>query len=213
MHALDEREQSILNARDRLARWAEQLEAREQMIDERQAELEERERAYRKQCVELKKRVTVLDAADRAQAQASKAALETAAATVLQRAVRRKLAKDGADRIVAGFRALRGLEKRLAAATAEFEAHGNRPLLEDTVTKILEAADGISTSKSKELRAQRKAFVRRVMRTAGDDSGDSDTSSDTSSVTDSDVSSNSSSEEDSWVDVNGADAGMIVDSA
>lgn len=150
-------------------------------MEEKKAELGERERALRKQEAGLKKRVMVLNAADRAHAQASKMALETAAATVLQRAARRKLAQKEASSIVAGFRALRGLEKRYLAAVAEYDADGNQSLLDHEITKILEAADGISTSKSKELRAQRKSFVKRVMRAAGDESVGSETSSDTGS--------------------------------
>lgn len=208
MHELDEHEQSSLNARGRLVRWAEELEAKERMLEERQVELEGRERAYRKQYAELKQRVTVLDAADRAQAQASKVALETAAATVVQRAVRRKLAQKSAEGIVAGLRALRSLEKRYQAAMAEYNANGNQLLLDHELTKILEAADGISTSKSKELRALRKAFVRRVMRTAGDESVESDNSSDTGNDTGSEASLNRSDSDkgDSWVAIDGANA-------
>jgi len=171
-----------LVARDHLVRWAEQLDAKEREIEERQAELGAGERAHRKACAALKKRVAALDAADSAQAEASKAALETAAATVVQRAVRRKLAKNGATRIAAGFRALRRLEERHRAAMAEYEAHGNQLLLDNEVTRILEAADGISTRESKELRAQRKAFVRKVMSAAGDEyeSSGSDAGSDES---------------------------------
>lgn len=168
LQELDEREHSLRIAHERVMRWAEELEAKECEIEERQVKLEEREEAHRKACAVLKKRVTVLDAADRSQAEASKAALEAAAATVVQRAVRRKLAKDSAKRIAAGFRTLRSLEARHKAATSEYEAHGNRLLLDDETTKILEAADGISTRNSKELRMQRKAFVRTVMTAAGE---------------------------------------------
>lgn len=181
LRELDEREQSLLGARERLVRWAEELQAREDLMEEKKAELGERKRALRKQEAELKKRVMVLNAADRVHAQASKMALETAAATVLQRAARCKLAQKEASSIVAGFRALRGLEKRYLAAVAEYDAGGNQSLLDHEITKILEAADGISTSKSKELRAQRKSFVKKVMRAAGDEGVGSETSSDTGS--------------------------------
>lgn len=183
MHDLDEREQSLLNTRDRLARWADQLDEKERRVEERQAELEERELAYHKACAALKKRVAVLDAADRAQAEASKAALENSAATVLQRAFRRLLVARTARKVVVGFRVLRGLERVYEAAASEYEASGNQLLFQHEVTKILEAADCISTRDSKELRSQRKRFVRKVMAAAGDDddSVGSDIGSDTSS--------------------------------
>lgn len=198
MHDLEEREQSLLNARDRLARLAEQLDRKEHIMEERQAELEEREHAYHKACAALKKRVTVLDAADRVQADASKAALENSAATVLQRAFRRQLVARTARKVVDGFRMLRGLERRYKAAASEYEASGNQLLFQHEVTKILEAADGISTRDSKELRSQRKRFVRKVMAAAGDD--DESVGSDIGSGTSSGSSHSQSDSEEAEAD-------------
>merc|ERR1712078_524711 len=116
---------------------ADKLQEKERTMEERLAKLEEREHAHQKASAALKKRVTVLDAADRAQAQASKAALENSAATVLQRAFRRQLVARKARKVVVGFRVLRGLEKVYEAAASEYEASGNQLLFQHEVTKIL----------------------------------------------------------------------------
>lgn len=168
-YGVDAREERLLQARDRLEDWAHELEARQQRLQTGERELERREAAVSEAQKELtarsealRKRVAVLDAADQQRAAESRAALEAAAVTVLQRWGRRVVAVSRARKTMEGLRKLRHMEERLAQAQSEFSARGNVLLLEDTLTKLLEAADGIPTRPGV-LRARRKAFVRRVM--------------------------------------------------
>lgn len=169
-------EDQLIEAREQLVAWAKKLEETEmklarkeeelrrrgECIDEMRQQLEERDNA-------LRKRVAILDAADEKEAQRSQAALQAAAATVIQRAGQRFLASRKARQAVNGLRKLDELHGRLEEAQTEFKQRGNTLLLEDTLTKLLEQADGIATRGSQVLRQRRKEFVRSVMAILGEE--------------------------------------------
>lgn len=169
--AIEEEEEELAEARERLMAWARQLRRNQENLERTQSELEgreanvaARERMVEKELHALRQRVAVLDAADRAGAQRSEAALRNAAASVIQRALRRVLEMSKAKLALAGIRTLRDLEARFEKAHSEYQASGNLLLLEDTLTKLLEKADAIITANGpRTLRSRRKAFVREVM--------------------------------------------------
>jgi len=178
---LDTRENELLEARDRLAQWARELQSKEAENTKAACELQRREEAalVKEQELErdtkaLQRRVAVLDAADEAQAAAAREVLMHGAANVIQLFMRRLVAKRKAQVVVEGLRVLSQLERELKAVRDEFRMSGNRLLLEHTLTKLLETADAISTRGSRILRSRRKNFVRRVMTNIDDDAGEAD---------------------------------------
>lgn len=181
------------DARNRLSEWAEALEAKEaqlhkltRQLERCQVEMTRQQKELNTRDEALRKRVAVLNEADHAGAAVSKAALENSAAAAIQRWLKQRLAIRKAKETADSLRKIRELEQRLELALGRFEEEGSVLLLEDTLTKLLESADGIATGKRPAiLRQRRKAFVRRVMATLDNPHFDHDEAMSVSSGSDS----------------------------
>jgi len=172
LRSLQKFESELLEAKENLLKWSRDLEAKESCLNKRENTIVQMERRLDAQATALKKRVAVLNATDQQNAIDSQKALERAAATVIQRATRRYLQLRQANYTLAGLRKIRALGQNFKKAKVEFLSGGNLPLLEDTLTKLLEQADGISTQNCQSvLRAKRKALVRRIIAVLDDPHG------------------------------------------
>jgi len=157
-----------LDAKARLVAWQQDLERRESNVARKTREIAKMERQLKDESIRLKKRVAALDKAEPVAATQAKAALETAAATVIQRAARRTLAKRKEMLLATGLRTLEDLEVCFQTARREFAISHNELFLHEKLTKLLEKADGIQTHGLGDLRKKRKQFVRRVMQICDD---------------------------------------------